>query len=121
MKYFLIMIMAVMVSVSCSDDDDDDGGLESDLVGTWEMTEVDGDEEYRLRITFNKNLTGTAVLNYTFDGETDTETESFEWKAEGNKLTLIYEDQTVTNTYSISGDKLTVTELDGTINVLTRA
>lgn len=115
-KYLLIMAVAVMVSVSCSNDDDDDV---NPLVGSWGLTESEQGYEYSLTVKFNANLTGTIGTVETFNGETETENESFTWSTDGNKLTLILDGNTDISTYSISGNKLTVTS-NGDNTVLTR-
>ena len=116
-KYLLIMIIALTVSVSsCSDDDDPVNAL----VGTWEYTDLADGEEYNLSLTFKENLTGTALITYTFEGETESGNESFTWSTDRNKLTLIIEGETEMLTYSISGNKLTLTFEDDDPLVFTR-
>ena len=107
-KYLLILVVAVMVSVSCNTDDDD--GV-SALVGTWEMSDVDEDIEYSITVTFKASFSGTMVSVAFYEGESETDSESFTWSTDGNKLTLIIDGETEILTYSISGDKLTI--LDG--------
>jgi len=118
-KYLLIMAIAVMVSVSCSNNDDDNDNDVNPLVGSWGVVESELGVELSMIITFNANLTGAFTATITFDGETETENESFEWSTSGNKLTLIIDGMTDISTYSISGNKLTITDEDGS-TVLTR-
>jgi hypothetical protein len=116
-KYLLIMVLAVTVSVSCSNDDDDDDFDDSNgdtaLVGTWGLTESEDGVTFTETVTFNENLSGTLVSSETFEGETVSEYQSFTWSTDGNKLRLIFDDETETLTYSISGDNLSVTTGDG--------
>jgi len=119
-KYLFIMLVAVMVSVSCNNDDDDsfddnfdDNFGDSALVGTWILTEFDNGVEFTETATFNENLAGTLVSASTFEGETESVSESFTWSTDGNKLRLIIGGETEILKYSISGDNLTVTTEDG--------
>jgi len=116
-KYFLIMAIAITVAVSCSNDDNDNDL--NPIVGSWEMTQSEQGLEFSLTATFNANLTGTISTVITFNGETETENESFTWSTDGNKLTLMADGETDISTYSISGNKLTITS-DGESIVLTR-
>ncbi len=119
-KYLLVMFVAVMVSVSCSNDDDDDKASgNSDLVGTWGISESSDDLEINIKVTFNANATGKIISVYTIYGETETETDDFTWSTKGNQLTMVIGGETEISTYSISGNKLTVTQ-DGETTVLTK-
>ena len=120
LKYLFVMFVAVMVSVSCSNDDDDgfDGSFDdnfgdSALVGTWILTEFDDGVELTEAATFNESLTGILVSSSTFEGETESLSESFTWSTDGNKLRLIIDGETEILKYSISGDTLTVTTDEG--------
>lgn len=114
------MVIALSVSVSCSDDDNGDGGVNA-LIGTWGLEEMDEGVEVSLKATFNEDLSGNINVVLSFMGETETENSSFTWSTNGNKLTMnIDGEDTETSTYSISGDKLTITDDDGSKTVLTR-
>ena len=115
-KYLIIMVLAVTVFVSCSTDDDNVNAL----VGTWEFTEIDEDLEINVTATFNENLSGEIYAVVVFNGGSETENSSFTWSTDGNKLTMVIDGDTETSTYSISGDKLTITDDDGETTVLTR-
>ena len=117
-KYLLILVVAVLVSVSCSTDDGDDGV--NALVGTWGFTEFDDGDEINVTATFNENLSGKIDVVVVFNGGSETENSSFTWSTNGNKLTMVIDGNTETSTYSISGDKLTITDDDGETTVLTR-
>jgi uncharacterized lipoprotein NlpE involved in copper resistance len=122
-KYLFVMFVAVMVSVSCNNDDDDnfDGGNgDNALVGIWGLIELEEGVAISVTATFNENLSGTLVTSETFEGETASEFESFTWSTDGNKLRLIFDEETEILTYSISGDTLTVTDDEGFITVLTK-
>lgn len=118
--YLFVMFAAVMVSVSCNNDDDegfddnfDDNFGDSALFGTWVLTEFEDGETFTETVTFNENLSGTLVSTETFEGETESVSESFTWSTDGNKLRLIIGGETEILKYSISGDNLTVTTEDG--------
>jgi hypothetical protein len=113
------MVLTVSLSVACSNDDEKDG-VDSSLIGSWEVSELVEGFEINITATFNKNLSGTIVSVVSFEGETETETENFTWSTDGNKLTLVNSGDTEVLTYSISGDKLTITDSDGFSTVLTR-
>ncbi|MDN3643007.1 lipocalin family protein [Lutimonas halocynthiae] len=115
-KYLLIMFLALTVSVSCSDDDDD---INTDLVGTWEMSESEDGYEYSVLITFKDNGTGTIVAVETFDGEIDSDSEAFTWGTDGNKLTIVIDGGEETATYVILGNKLTITDGNG-VSIFTK-
>lgn len=106
-KYLLIMVLALTLSVSCSDDNEDNN--DSDLVGTWKMSESEEGYEYSVLVTFKSDASGTIVSVETFDGETESDTENFTWGTDGNKLTLVIDGDQETATYSISGNTLTIT------------
>ena len=101
--YFLMAAFAVMcVCSSCTKDDD--GNVDSkSLVGVWKLVldegyeicdgekeewkETYGDDESVI-VTFNADGTGSEV----YDGQYEEYTERFNWKLDGNKLSLKYAD-----------------------------
>ena len=114
------MVLALTISISCSDEDDEDGN-DSDLVGTWEATEIDGEYLTTTTVTFNSDATGRIVSKDEYDGEVETFTTQITWSTNGNKLSIIQDDgYSETDTYSISGNKLTVSNDDGLNLVLTK-
>lgn len=122
MKYLIVMVFAMLISVSCSNDDDSSSDVnDSALVGTWGATELDEGFELIVTVTFNANQTGSAVTKITFEGETETENDTFTWSTSGNKLTVTSSGETPEIvTYSISGNKLSITDDEGFVTVLTK-
>ena len=115
-KYLLIMFVGLTFAVSCADDD----GIEKDsLIGTWGLSESEEGIEYSLTANFKANATGTMSVVLTFLGESETNSESFNWSTEGNQLTMEIGGEAEIATYSISGDTLTITDDEDT-TVLTR-
>jgi hypothetical protein len=112
----LLFALLLVSFTACSSDDDEIGDAnDTALVGTWTITETEGDTELSEKVTFNANSSGDIVSTYTFDGTTETETVSFTWSTSGNKLTLVIAGETEIVTYSISGDSLTITTQDGDV------
>lgn len=70
------------------------------LVGTWKR--VSG--SFGLQFAFSANNTGT--LTTTEDGESNTV--SFSYSIRGNQLTIAWRDETDVTTFSIAGNKLTI-------------
>jgi len=103
-KYLFVMVFAVVLSVSCSSDDDSSSSNSSNLVGSWETSNMQEGIEYNITITFNANNSGTTIMTSTFDGITKTESDAFTWSTDGNKLTI----NSDVGIYSISGNKLTM-------------
>jgi len=92
-KYLFIMFIAVMASVSCNKDDDegfddnfDDNFGDSALFGTWVLTAFEDGETFTDTVTFNENLSGTYLSNETFEGETQSVFENFTWSTNENIL-----------------------------------
>lgn len=121
-KYLLVFVFAATLSLSCNNDDDNSSNPnDSALVGTWGATESEEGMEFSVRVTFNANGIGTLVSEATFEGETFTDTDSFTWSTNGNKLTInISGEASETGTYAISGNRLTITDTDGEVTVLTK-
>lgn len=117
-KYLLIMFVALSVSVSSCNDDDDDMG--NPIIGTWSLSESDGDFEVGITATFKENGSGTLTATVTLFGETASETDSFTWSTDGDQLTMTMDGETEVSTYSISGDTLTITDDEGFVTQLTR-
>lgn len=118
-KNALMILFLVMAVASCSDDDD--SGFDNDLVGTWELTESEDGIEFSILAKFNSNETGVISTSFTFGGETSPdESFDFTWSTDGNKLTMVIEGDTEVSTYSISGNRLTITDDEGDSTVLTK-
>ncbi|MDH5413358.1 MAG: lipocalin family protein [Flavobacteriaceae bacterium] len=114
-KTLLFALLLVSFTACSSDDDEMGDASDTALVGTWTITETEGETEFSEKVTFNANSSGDIVSSYTFDGTTETETVSFTWSTSGNKLTLVIAGETEIVTYSISGDSLTITTQDGDV------
>jgi len=127
----LIIILVAMVSTSCVEDEF------GNVVGTWIESSGSGALlktptdtfpcKKHLIITFDKKLIGGLDKdNYC---RHDYELASFKYNIKEGELTITFDDQSSknnwdiisgVNTYFISGDKLTITDKDGTITVLTK-
>lgn len=112
------MIFAVTLSVSCSSDDDSASDSNA-LLGTWETTASEEGFEIEVDVTFKANNTGSSNVSTTFEGETFSESDSFTWSTNGNKLSIVSGGETDVVTYSISGNKLTITD-DTDVSVFTK-
>lgn len=80
LKFMMMLFVAVLAGgamTSCSNDDEPS---KSDLVGKWMYEDFD---EGSIWLQFKSN--GTGILG---DGYGYSDTESFTWKLEGNKLTV---------------------------------
>ena len=118
LKYVLIMFVALTATIACSDDSDDSDV--NPIVGTWGLSGAESGFEVSLSATFTANNKGTMVVTISLGGESQTENSSFTWSTSGDQLTIVMDGETEVSTYSISGNKLTLTDDDGTITVLTR-
>tara|TARA_R100000935_G_scaffold13495_3_gene27080 strand:- start:1141 stop:1518 length:378 start_codon:yes stop_codon:yes gene_type:complete len=120
-KYVLVLVFATIQAISCNSDDDSNSDVnDSALLGTWELTETFEGEELVVRVTFNANKTGISIYEYTFEGDTETETDNFTWSTNGNKLSITSSGETEVLTYSISGNKLTITDSFNDVSVFTK-
>ena len=118
-----ILFLSILFTVGC-DDDDATATEDASLVGTWELTSgtvvIHSTPEETLTFT-PPDVSNTLVLaddgsyseNGTFDGEIATF--SGTWSATGNVLTFVVtsgteidETETWLNTYTLSGDVLTL-------------
>ena len=112
------MFVALTATIACNDDNDDPEV--NPIVGTWGMSETEDGITITISATFTENKKGTLVTTVSFEGETVTDTSSFTWSTSGDQLTMVMDGETVVITYSISGNKLTITDDDGIAVVLTR-
>ena len=113
------MFTLVFAVASCTSDDD--GGMDNQLLGTWEVTEAEDGMEVSIVAKFNANDTGTMATVATFGGEPFIDqTFDFTYSVDGDQLTMTIDGDTEVSTYSISGDKLTIIDEDDTVTVLTR-
>jgi hypothetical protein len=113
-KLSLLLCFVLPILITSCDKDE-----LSDLVGTWEYSDTEQGVTLSISITFNSDNTGKMLLTMTFAGETETESGNFTWSTEGDILSITTEDETTSVKYSISGNKLTITE-DGEDMVFTR-
>ena len=120
--YLFVLFTATSIAVSCNSDDDVGSDInDTALVGSWGATESDEDMVLKVTVTFNSNQTGRLIIETTFEGETETETENFTWSTSGNKLTIESSGEAPeVVTYSISGNSLSITDSDNFTTVFTR-
>lgn len=118
--YFLMVMLMALVSVgfaSCGDDNDEP--KDSGIVGTWQLTE---DNEVTL-IQFTKDGKFNEIDIVTEEGVADLFKYFGTYTLSDNKLTITYvyafETETVVCTYSVKGDKLTISSMAET-STLTR-
>lgn len=116
-KYVLVMFLAMTATVSCSDDSDDNA---NPILGTWVLSESEAGFEISLEATFSDNNKGTMLTTVSFGEASETENIPFTWSTDGNQLTLVMNGETEVSTYLIVGNKLTITDEEGFITVLTR-
>lgn len=121
LKFLLVLVFATILSVSCNNDDDSNSdATDSALIGSWEYSEVFDGEEFLAVVTFNANNSGTTYTEYTFEGETESETDNFTWSTNGNKLSISDSEGTEVVIYSITGNKLSITDDTNTVTVFTK-
>ena len=116
-KYVMILFVALTATVSCSDDSADDV---NPIVGTWAITESAEGIEISLEATFQENNKGTMMATVSFGGESASENSTFSWSTEGDQLTMTMDGETEVSTFVIVGNKLTITDSEGDITILTR-
>ena len=116
-KYVLVMFLAITAMVSCSDDSDDNV---NPIVGTWLLSESEAGFEISMEATFNANNKGSLLASVSFGGVSETDNSSFTWSTDGDQLTMVMNGETEVSTYTIVGNKLTLTDEEGFISILTR-
>lgn len=118
-SYFLMVMLLAIVSVGFASCGKDDEPKVADIVGTWQLTE---DNEVTL-IQFTKDGKYNEVDIVSEEGVADLYIYHGTYTLSGNKLTLTYEfayeSETVVCTYSVKGDKLTISSA-GETNTLIR-
>ena len=119
MKYVMIMLLALTLSVACSSDDDNDS-TKDPLVGTWSVSESQEGLEISITATFNANFTGKLVIFIAFGGESQSETENFTWSTRGQPINPGDRWRNSGGNLFHSGNKLTITDDEGEILILTR-
>lgn len=121
--FFMSLLLGLCVSVAftaCGSDDDDDASS-NPLVGTWCTENVTKGKLVYTEITYNKDLTCT-WREYRSGRTTVSDSDTGTYKVEGNKLSIWWESEREywvegpwTTIFSISGDKMTTTEANGTV------
>ena len=114
-KLSLVLFFALPVLTTSCDKDEE----LSELVGTWEYSESAGGFTLTTSITFNSDKTGKMLMISSFNGENETLSSNFTWSTQGDILSTTAEGETTSVKYSISGNKLTITD-DGEISIFTR-
>lgn len=110
------IMIASMTFTSCNKDED---SISPDLIGTWIFEEnMDGIETSEW-ITFNSNNTGTLSIEITEDGIKETETMEFTYTSDGKMLDVNLDDETISISYSIANNQLTITD-DGDTTTYTK-
>lgn len=118
-KKLLLMFTLVFAVASCTSDDD--GGMDNQLLGTWEVTEAEDGMEVSIVAKFNANDTGTMATVASIGGEPFIDQSfDFTYSVDGDQLSMTMEGDTQISTYSVSGDRLTITDSEGDSFVLTK-
>lgn len=118
-KKLILMFTLVMAVASC--DSDDDAGFDNKLLGTWEVSASEDGMEIGIIAQFNANDTGELTTLLSFGGQVvSNESSDFSYSVDGNQLTMVIDGETDISTFSVSGDKLTITDSDGEAIVLTK-
>jgi len=117
LRYVMIMFIALTAAISCSDDSDD----VNPIVGTWTVSESEAGFSVSISATFEDDNKGTMLATVGFGGESATENSTFTWSTDGDQLTMVIDGETEVSTYSISGNKLTIIDDEGSQTVLTRS
>lgn len=114
--YLVTILIPFFLLISCSDDDNPSEGptLDEQLVGNWTLIKITiplanmelTPEEAGIMMTGVASADGKMELT-TIDSS-GTLVESGTWSTSSGKLTLVFEDETVTMDYSVSGNIITV-------------
>jgi len=108
-KQLLILgtLLLLVIASSCSKDDNHT----DPIVGTWELRDTDENYILYVRLTFNSNQTGEVYVTETENEEENDEyeyIEQFTYSISGDKLTVTTKEDTDVFKYSISGNKLSI-------------
>jgi uncharacterized lipoprotein NlpE involved in copper resistance len=118
-KYLAVLFVALSVGISCTDDDDD-GMVGNPILGSWSLTEAEGEFEFSILATFEENGTGILTATVSIAGESQSESDNFTWSTDADQLTMTMNGETEVSTYSISGDTLSITDDEGLVTELKR-
>lgn len=114
MAYFkrLIIVLFCVSVWSCSSDDDTNNITKNQnaLIGEWLRSDFDNTFEHRIH--FEENQFGySADKHITSEGITSTAI-SFNWSVIDNKLTIVFENFTITSNFSFTEEgKLIINEI----------
>lgn len=110
----IVLIFVFGLVTSCGKDDEP----VDPIVGMWEFSEMEKDDEGKIVfartivLTFNPDNTGLEEIDYIIYGQPDSNNSNIVWLTKNNVLTLFYGVEPNDYTYSISGDKLTISYSD---------
>ncbi|MBR4828481.1 MAG: hypothetical protein IKZ92_01600 [Muribaculaceae bacterium] len=106
---FLLMALVSVGFASCGDDEEPKG---ADIVGTWALDDT-GFGAAVILFQFTKDGTFYEVDKSMLNGETGVDVYHGTYSVSGDKLTVTYiyqyETETVNCTYQVDGNKLTIT------------
>ena len=116
-KYYYVLVVMLMALVSvgfagCGDDEPE----VSDIVGTWQVDNLDHYADVVTLLQFTRDGIFNEVDKYIDNGDTKADVYHGKYTVSGNKLTVTYifinESETVDYTYQVEGDKLTLRDGD---------
>ena len=94
LRFIGMAIVAIIMSVNFVD---------NPIVGTW-RSEVDN---YGYSDSYTFNADGSGIWQ-EFKDNKQTDSESFKYSVDGDKITFTWTDEVYTSTFSISGNRLTI-------------
>ena len=113
------MFTLVFAVASCTSDDD--GGMDNQLLGTWELSESEDGMEVSITAKFNANDTGNMATLALFGGQAIIDQNlDFTYSVDGDQLTMVMDGESQVSTFSVSGKKLTIIDEEGDAFVLTK-
>jgi len=118
-KNLILMFTLVFAVASCTSDDD--GGMDNQLLGTWELSESEDGMEVSITAKFNANDTGNMATKALFAGQAIIDQNlDFTYSVDGDQLTMVMDGESQVSTFSVSGKKLTIIDEEGDAFVLTK-
>lgn len=85
------------------------------VVGTWEYIESSAGLNITVILTFNSDMTGSLKRTDEENGISSSNTKNFIYSIKSNKITLLLDGKSVESPFSISVNKLTITDTDGEV------